>query len=214
LQALRAMGCSKPAGGGGGHGHGHGRGSAAAAAGGSGEAAAQMAYRDANLHLLLQILGTLCRLSAAGRLLGGCPRLSLPEGHGRQLAAALLHLHTDPRVRAAALPQLQEALAALLEAFGDTEWGRVLPDLASQVAAPLGPSHRAALRVLCELPPAGAGGRGAALRRAGALQLLRKLVGKEVRAVGRAAGRHLPAIGWTTCAAAARRPLRGALRCQ
>ncbi|GBF91012.1 hypothetical protein Rsub_03867 [Raphidocelis subcapitata] len=168
LEALHAMGCSKPAPQG-------GRGGGAAAAAAGAEGAGGLAYRDGNLHLLLQLLAALCRLSAAGRL----PGVQLPEGRGRELAAALLHLHLDPRARAAALPQLQEALAALLDAFGETEWGRVLPDLAARIAAPIGPTHRAALGVLCELPACGRSGRGAALRRAAALQLLRRIVGKE-----------------------------------
>jgi hypothetical protein len=186
------MGCSKPAGGGGG---GHGRGGGAhggGGGGGGGGGAGALAYRDSNLPLLLRLLATLCRLSVsnAGAPRSGGARLQLAEGHGRQLAAALLHLHADPRARAAALPELHDALDALLEAFGDTEWGRVLPDLAAQLAAPLGPSHRAALRVLCELPTLGAGGRGTALRRAGALQLVLKLVGKEVRTLGGGAGQR------------------------
>jgi hypothetical protein len=193
LDALFAMGCSKPApqaaaGRGGGSRGGGGAGAAAAAAaqqqqqqqqehqqGAAGGAGVAAGYRDANLHLLLQLLASLCQLSSAGRL----PALQLPEGHGRQLAAALLHLHADPRARAAALPQLHDALAALLDAFGETEWGRVLPDLAARLAAPLGPSHRAALGVLLELPATGASGRACALQRAGGMQLLHRLVRRE-----------------------------------
>ncbi|KAI8475884.1 MAG: hypothetical protein J3K34DRAFT_17298 [Monoraphidium minutum] len=182
LEALHAMGVSKPAPAGGGGGDGGHKAAAAGQEGGQ----QQEGYRDANLHLLLQLLAALCQLSAAGKLPAG--GLRLPEGHGRALAAALLHLHADPRARAAALPQLREATAALVDAFGDTEWGRVLPDLAGRFAAPLGPSHRAALGVLLELPACGGSGRACALQRAGGLQLLRRLVDKAAPQAGGARG--------------------------
>ena len=144
----------------------------------------QLAYRDANLPLLLRLIAALCAPDAPGAL--PRPRPHLPEGHGRALAAALLQLHADGRARAAALAQLHEAAGALLDAFGDTEWGRVLPDLAARFAAGIGPSHRAALCVLSELPTAGASGRARALQRAGALALLRWLVAPDEKAAAAA----------------------------
>jgi hypothetical protein len=107
---------------------------------------------------------------------GGCPPCSCPRATA---ASWRPRCCTSTPTRARALPQLHDALAALLDAFGETEWGRVLPDLAARLAAPLGPSHRAALGVLLELPATGASGRACALQRAGGMQLLHRLVRRE-----------------------------------
>ncbi len=129
-----------------------------------------------NLQLVLRLLAVLLQLQgdAGSASTAQRPKVAVPEGHGRALLLALLHLHMDAAVRAVALPQLQAAIAALVDAFGDTEWSRVAPDVVVRLGEPIGPSHRAAVRLLRELP--GRGARVRALRQAAGLALLRTLV--------------------------------------
>lgn len=125
-----------------------------------------------HLNLVLQVLVYLCHMYASNRLVD----LSLPEGHGRMLMLALLHLQLDAHVRVAALSQLQEALLALINAFDDTQWGRMSGDMAARIADSIGPSHRSAVLLLSELPTSS--GRAVALKRQASLLLLKKLLKK------------------------------------
>jgi hypothetical protein len=90
------------------------------------------------------------------------------------LLCGLLRLRLDPSVRAAALPALDAALAALLPAVPAKDWPAVCGAGAALIGAPAAPSHRAALVLLQELPT-GRAPRAAQLQAAGALALLRTL---------------------------------------
>lgn len=63
---------------------------------------------------------------------------------------------------------------ASAQALPEVSWSRVAPELASAIAAPLGPSHRGAVVVLQQLPTSSSP-RLAALRQAAALQLMYSL---------------------------------------
>jgi hypothetical protein len=101
---------------------------------------------------------------------------------GIELAELLLLLHLDPRARLTCMCQLQTAFAAVVDVFKEHEWAEVVgPQLVLVLAAPMGPSHRAAVKLLQELP--GRSARMQQLRQGAALQLLKQLT-KPVEQVG------------------------------
>jgi hypothetical protein len=104
-------------------------------------AAAAFSSRWHNLASLLHLISSLCRLSSADKLQ---PPLQLPEGHGRLLLLSLLALELDREVREVALAQVHAATGALMDAFGESEWDRVGPEVASRLVEPggVGPNHR------------------------------------------------------------------------
>lgn len=102
--------------------------------------------RLTNLQLMLRLLQRLCQLSAAGG--PQAPDLAVSSGHGKALAAALAHLQLDSSVGALLAPELQLALGALLDVVDVERHGSDIAELLLQ----LGPSHRARLHLLAQLP--------------------------------------------------------------
>ena len=141
---------------------------AAAGPSSSSRSSEDMGFRDGPLRYLLQSLAHMCRLAAAGLVadLGAQP--------GLDLAKVLLQLHLDPRARVTCVCQLQEAFAAIVDGFQEEEWSELVgPQLVLVLAEPLGPSHRAAVKLLQELP--GRSQRMQQLRQGAALQLVKQL---------------------------------------
>ncbi|MEW5317050.1 MAG: hypothetical protein WDW38_008381 [Sanguina aurantia] len=175
-------------GGGGGSGGGGGKGTAPPQQPHSGSDAAGAPLRVANLKHLLRLLGGVAALHQAGMYdLDFSGGQQAREGSGTvdgMLLVALLRLPLDPRVAAHMLPDVSNALGALLRGAGpqhasagwdDRAWACLLEE-ASSALATRGPSHRGGVAMLTQL----AGSRGprvTELLQHGAAKLVKELLG-------------------------------------
>ncbi|KXZ44291.1 hypothetical protein GPECTOR_70g522 [Gonium pectorale] len=152
-----------------------GEGSGAGPSGGGGEAASSAASL-ANLGCLLRLLADLLHLQQRGRLDLGCGTHN--EGTGRQLLTALFRCSLDPHVSSLLQRDIGAAVEGLMGCWDEAHWRRLGHAMAAQVAD-MGPSHRAAYRLIAGVQ--GLGERMRGWQAAAAMALLRKEVPQSVR---------------------------------
>ncbi|KAL0038240.1 hypothetical protein WJX79_009819 [Trebouxia sp. C0005] len=132
-----------------------------------------------HLQLLLRTFAAVCRYQQQGKAAGslGCAGL-------QEMLLMLLSLRLDPTGQLLAV-EIQVALESLLDAFQDKAWGHSIDSLAGQLTG-VGPSHRAHLAALKQLPSHSS--RGFALQQAAAAKLLQGLC--QMPAKGNASEQH------------------------
>ncbi|DBB13580.1 TPA: hypothetical protein ACH3X3_000611 [Trebouxia sp. C0006] len=119
-----------------------------------------------HLQLLLRTFAAVCRYQQQGKAAGSLGSAGLQE-----LLLMLLALRLDPIGQLLAV-EIQVALESLLDAFQGKDWGHSIDSLAGQLTG-VGPSHRAHLAALKQLPAHSS--RGFALQQAAAAKLLQGL---------------------------------------